>query len=221
MCFSKHPPSNHERVEFIITTLSPPAKAKSAVTVCCQAVPHRGNGKEGPDDAVRQGQAANHRKVAPHRTVKHAAMSLPWRSTEWALNPGGMSASHSLSPREWSCLMGTSLGFYNNWHFCETHEAADTNSICASQSFATTIGHGYLPAWHPGRLVAADRKTKVTDALVRILRRFLTPVTIPMDGMHDQFFRKVLLFLFPSDAFVASARSFNMFKSMLQLELID
>ena len=26
---------------------------------------------------------------------------------------------------------------------------------------------------------------------------------------------------FPSDAFVASARSFNMFKSMLQLELID
>ena len=28
-------------------------------------------------------------------------------------------------------------------------------------------------------------------------------------------------FFFPSDAFVASARSFNMFKSMLQLELID
>ena len=26
---------------------------------------------------------------------------------------------------------------------------------------------------------------------------------------------------FPSDAFMASARSFNMFKSMLQLELID
>ena len=29
------------------------------------------------------------------------------------------------------------------------------------------------------------------------------------------------LFFFPSDAFVASARSFNMFKSMLQLGLID
>jgi len=28
-------------------------------------------------------------------------------------------------------------------------------------------------------------------------------------------------FFFPSDAFVASARSFNMFKSMLQLGLID
>ena len=45
----------------------------------------------------------------------------------------------------------------------------------------------------PVRRMAADRKTKVTDALVRILRRFLTPVTIPMDGMHDQFFREVLL----------------------------
>ena len=27
-------------------------------------------GQEGPDDVVRQGQAANHRKVAPHRTVE-------------------------------------------------------------------------------------------------------------------------------------------------------
>ena len=45
----------------------------------------------------------------------------------------------------------------------------------------------------PVRRMAADRKTKVTDALVRILRRFLTPPTIPMDGLHDQFFREVLL----------------------------
>ena len=66
------------------------AKVKSAVTVCCQAVPHRGNGKDGPDDVVRQGQAANHRKVAPHRTVKHAEMSLSWSSTEWSLTWGGM-----------------------------------------------------------------------------------------------------------------------------------
>ena len=45
----------------------------------------------------------------------------------------------------------------------------------------------------PVRRMAADRKTKVTDALVRILRRFLTPVTIPMDGLHDQYFREGLL----------------------------
>ena len=41
--------------------------------------------------------------------------------------------------------------------------------------------------------MAADRNTKVTDALVRILRRLLTPATIPIDGLHDQFFRDVLL----------------------------
>ena len=34
---------------------------------------------------------------------------------------------------------------------------------------------------------------KVTDALVRILRRFLTPVTILVDGLHDQYFREGLL----------------------------
>jgi len=45
----------------------------------------------------------------------------------------------------------------------------------------------------PVRRMAADRNTKVTDALVRILRRLLTPATIPIDGLHDQFFRDVLL----------------------------
>ena len=45
----------------------------------------------------------------------------------------------------------------------------------------------------PVRRMAADRKTKATDALVRILRRFLTPAAIPMDGQHDQFYRDVLL----------------------------
>jgi hypothetical protein len=41
--------------------------------------------------------------------------------------------------------------------------------------------------------MAADRKTKVTDALVRILRRFLTPATITIEGQHDQYYREVLL----------------------------
>ena len=45
----------------------------------------------------------------------------------------------------------------------------------------------------PERRMAADRKMKVTDALVRILRRFLTPAAITMDGQHDQFYREVLL----------------------------
>ena len=53
------------------------ANMKLAVTVCCQAIPPRGNGKGGPDDAVRQGQAANDRKSCTNRTVKHAEMSLP------------------------------------------------------------------------------------------------------------------------------------------------
>ena len=38
---------------------------------------------------------------------------------------------------------------------------------------------------------------------------------------HLQMVQKCTLAFFPSDAFVASARSFNMFKSMLQLGLID
>ena len=45
----------------------------------------------------------------------------------------------------------------------------------------------------PVRRMAADRKTKVTDALVRILRRFLTPATITIEGQHDQYHREVLL----------------------------
>ena len=45
----------------------------------------------------------------------------------------------------------------------------------------------------PVRRMAADRKTKATDALVQILRRFLTPAAITMDGQHDQFYREVLL----------------------------
>ena len=35
------------------------------------------------------------------------------------------------------------------------------------------------------RRMASERKTQLTDALVRILSRFLTPATISMDGAHD------------------------------------
>ena len=41
--------------------------------------------------------------------------------------------------------------------------------------------------------MASERKTKLTDALVRILSRFLTPATISMDGIHDSYYREYLL----------------------------
>ena len=44
----------------------------------------------------------------------------------------------------------------------------------------------------PVRRMAADRKTKVTDALVRILRRFLTGDD-SHQGPHDQYSEKVCL----------------------------
>ena len=45
----------------------------------------------------------------------------------------------------------------------------------------------------PVRRMASERKTKLTDALVRILSRFLTPATIPMAGAHDIYYREYLL----------------------------
>ena len=47
----------------------------------------------------------------------------------------------------------------------------------------------------PGIPVRRGRRqeTKVTNALVRILRRFLTPATITIEGQHDQYYRAVLL----------------------------
>ena len=45
----------------------------------------------------------------------------------------------------------------------------------------------------PVRRMAGERKSKVTDALVRILRRFLTPASVPVTGQHDQYFRNILL----------------------------
>ena len=41
---------------------------------------------------------------------------------------------------------------------------------------------GILQPDKPVRRMANERKTKLNDALVRILSRFLTPATIPMSG---------------------------------------
>ena len=45
----------------------------------------------------------------------------------------------------------------------------------------------------PVRRMASESKTQLTDALVRILSRFLTPATISMDGAHDSYYREHLL----------------------------
>ena len=39
----------------------------------------------------------------------------------------------------------------------------------------------------PVRRMASERKTQLTDALVRILSRFLTPATVPMEGAYDSY----------------------------------
>ena len=45
----------------------------------------------------------------------------------------------------------------------------------------------------PARRMANDRKVQLTDALVRILVRFLTPVTVETDLLHDKYYRERLL----------------------------
>ena len=45
----------------------------------------------------------------------------------------------------------------------------------------------------PARRMASKHKTKLTDALVSILSRFLTPATISMEGAHDSYYREFLL----------------------------
>ena len=45
----------------------------------------------------------------------------------------------------------------------------------------------------PARRMANDRKVQLTDAIVRLLVRFLTPATVEMEGVHDQYYRDYLL----------------------------
>ena len=55
------------------------------------------------------------------------------------------------------------------------------------------LAMGIVQPHIPVRRMASERKTKLTDALVRILSRFLTPATISMDGAHDSYYREYLL----------------------------
>ena len=54
---------------------------------------------------------------------------------------------------------------------------------------------GILQPAIPVRRMASERKTKLNDALVRILRRFLTPATVTLPGLHDLYLRDNLLAL--------------------------
>ena len=54
---------------------------------------------------------------------------------------------------------------------------------------------GILQPDIPVRRMANERKTHLTDALVRILCRFLTPVSVELPGQHDQYMRDSLLAL--------------------------
>ena len=46
---------------------------------------------------------------------------------------------------------------------------------------------GILQLGIPVRRMASERKTHLTDALVRILCRFLTPASVELPGEHDQY----------------------------------
>ena len=49
------------------------------------------------------------------------------------------------------------------------------------------LAMGIVQPHIPVRRMASERKTQLTDALVRILSRFLTPAAISMDGAHDSY----------------------------------
>ena len=55
------------------------------------------------------------------------------------------------------------------------------------------LAMGIVQPHIPVRRMASERKTQLTDAFVRILRRFLTPATISMDVAHDSHYREHLL----------------------------
>ena len=47
----------------------------------------------------------------------------------------------------------------------------------------------------PVRRMTSERRTKLTDALVRVLCRFLTPIGVALPGAHDGYMRDSLLAL--------------------------
>lgn len=77
----------------------------------------------------------------------------------------------------------------------------DTRSRCELLVFAQAnparlpLTMGILQPNIPVRKMASKRRTKLTDALVRILCRFLTPIGVTLPGVHDPYMRDCLLVL--------------------------
>ena len=77
----------------------------------------------------------------------------------------------------------------------------DTRSRCELLVFAQAnparlpLTMGILQPDIPVRRMMSERRTKLTDALVRVLRRFLTPIEVALPGVHDCYMRDCLLAL--------------------------
>ena len=77
----------------------------------------------------------------------------------------------------------------------------DTRSRCELLVFAQAnparlpLTVGILQPDIPVRRMTSERRTKLTDALVRVLRRFLTPIGVALPGAHDGYMRDSLLAL--------------------------
>ena len=75
----------------------------------------------------------------------------------------------------------------------------DTRSRCELLVFAQAnlarlpLTMGILQPDIPVRRMMSERRTKLTDALVRVLRRFLTPIGVALPGVHDCYMRDCLL----------------------------
>ena len=75
--------------------------------------------------------------------------------------------------------------------------------------FADHLTRAVLQPDIPVRRMANERKTKLTDALVHVLRRLLTPATVTLPGLHDLYLRNNLLALAGhEDGHILTRRSF-------------
>ena len=75
----------------------------------------------------------------------------------------------------------------------------DTRSRCELLVFAQAnparlpLTMGILQPNIPVRRMMSERRTKLTDALVRVLCRLLTPIGVAIPGPHDEYMRDSLL----------------------------
>ena len=75
----------------------------------------------------------------------------------------------------------------------------DTRSRCELLVFAQAnparlpLTMGILQPNIPVRRMMSERRTKLTDALVRVLCRLLTPIGVAIPGPHNEYMRNSLL----------------------------